>query len=165
MDLLTGEREIWRGNPSWKALLLYYLKGTLLSLIPVAIWFAWNTVSDPPTTILAAITVLALIATFVGGWIKRATTRYRVTDRRINVRTGLLSRKDASTHLDRVQNVNVTQTVFQRLLGVGNIDWDTAGSDTGDADFTFYGVDDPSALMHVVDEALHASTAPRTGGL
>src|SRR5690242_11554176 len=109
MDLLSGEREIWRGNPSWKALLLYYVKGTLLSLIPVAVWFAWDAVASPSnatTTILGAITVLGLIATFVGGWIKRATTRYRVTDRRINVRTGLLSRKDASTHLDRVQNVN-----------------------------------------------------------
>jgi uncharacterized membrane protein YdbT with pleckstrin-like domain len=165
MDLLTGERLIWHGHPSWKALLLYFVKWTLISLIPIAIWFAWREVAGAPTTILFGITVLALIATFVGGWIKRATTRYRVTDRRINVRTGLLSRKDASTHLDRVQNVNVTQTIFQRLLGVGNIDWDTAGSDTGDADFTFYGVDDPSALMHVVDEALHASTAPRTGGL
>ena len=165
MDLLTGERLIWHGHPSWKALLLYFVKWTVISLIPIAIWFAWGAVASAPTTILFGITVLGLIVTFIGGWIKRATTRYRVTDRRINVRTGLLSRKDASTHLDHVQNVNVTQTIFQRLLGVGNIDWDTAGSDTGDADFTFYGVDDPSALMHVVDEALHASTAPRTGGL
>ncbi len=35
-------------------------------------------------TILVTLTVLALVATFVVGWIKRATTRYRVTDRRIN---------------------------------------------------------------------------------
>ena len=64
-----------------------------------------------------------------------------------------------------MQNVNINQTAFQRLLGVGNIDWDTAGTDSGDADFTFYGIDDPSGLMHVVDTALHASSGPRTGGI
>jgi uncharacterized membrane protein YdbT with pleckstrin-like domain len=169
MDLLDGERVLWHGNPSWKSLLLFYVKWTIISLIPLALWYLWDaTADDAPSAILVTLTVLALVATFVGGWIKRATTRYRVTDKRINVRTGLIARHDASTHLDRVQNVNINQTAFQRLLGVGNIDWDTAGTDSGDADFTFYGVDDPSGLMHVVDTALHASSStgmPRTGGI
>jgi uncharacterized membrane protein YdbT with pleckstrin-like domain len=168
MDLLDGEHVLWQGNPSWKSLLLFYVKWTIISLIPLALWYLWDaTAGDAPSAILVTLTVLALVATFIGGWIKRATTRYRVTDRRINVRTGLVARHDASTHLDRVQNVNINQTAFQRLLGVGNIDWDTAGTDSGDADFTFYGVDDPSGLMHVVDTALHASpgTGQRTGGI
>jgi uncharacterized membrane protein YdbT with pleckstrin-like domain len=166
MDLLEGERVLWQGNPSWKALLLFYVKWTIVSLIPLAIWYLWDaTAGDSPGTILVGLTLLGLLATWVGGWIKRATTRYRVTDRRINVRTGLVSRHDASTHLDRVQNVNINQSAFQRLLGVGNIDWDTAGTDSGDADFTFYGVDDPSGLMHIVDTALHASSGQRTGGI
>jgi uncharacterized membrane protein YdbT with pleckstrin-like domain len=166
MDLLEGERVLWQGNPSWKSLLLFYVKWTLISLIPLVLWYAWDaTAGDAPSSILITLTVLALVATFLGGWIKRATTRYRVTDRRINVRTGLVSRHDASTHLDRVQNVNINQTAFQRLLGVGNIDWDTAGTDSGDADFTFYGIDDPSGLMHIVDSALHASSAQRSGGI
>jgi uncharacterized membrane protein YdbT with pleckstrin-like domain len=139
------------------------------SLIPLALWYLWDaTAGDAPSAILVTLTLLALVATFVGGWIKRATTRYRVTDKRINVRTGLIARHDASTHLDRVQNVNIDQTAFQRLLGVGNIDWDTAGTDSGDADFTFYGIDDPSGLMHVVDTALHTSSSSdtsRTGGI
>ena len=58
---------------------------------------------------------------------------------------------DAATQLSRVQNVNVTQTIMQRLLGIGDVDWDTAGTDASDADFTFRGVDDPSALVHAAD--------------
>jgi putative membrane protein len=114
--------------------------------------------SDPPSsTIFFALTGLGLLLTYAIGWIKRSTTRYMITDRRIQIRTGLISRNDSSTQLDRVQNVNVSQSVFQRLLGIGNIDWDTAGTDASDSDFTFYGIDDPGSLRQRVDQALNAS--------
>jgi len=156
---MTGEEVIWRGTPSWKSWLLYYVKWTVISLLPAGLWVILNsTMSDPPSgTIFFAVTALALVLTYAIGWIKRSTTRYLITDRRIEIRTGFLSRNDSSTQLDRVQNVNVTQSVFQRLLGIGNVDWDTAGTDAGDSDFTFYGIDDPGSLRERVDHALHAS--------
>ena len=161
MDALAGEQVVWQGNPSWKAMLLYYVKWTVVSLIPVAVWIILNQfMSDPPSVLwFLIVTVLALVLTYVVGWVKRATTRYRVTDHRIQIRTGLLSRSDSSANLARVQNVNVHQTVFQRMLGIGDVDWDTAGTDSGDADFTFYGVDDPSRLVNLVDGALHDQAA------
>jgi uncharacterized membrane protein YdbT with pleckstrin-like domain len=156
---MTDETVIWRGSPSWKSLLLFHVKWTVISLLPAALWVILNsTMSSPPSAaIFFGISAVALVLTYVVGWIKRATTRYLVTDRRIHIRTGLLSRNDSSTHLDRVQNVNVTQSVFQRLLGIGNVDWDTAGTDATDADFTFYGIDDPGGLRHRVDQALSAA--------
>jgi len=156
---MTGEEVIWSGSPSWKSLLIYHVKWTIVSLLPAGLWVVLNaTMSDPPdATIFFAVSAVALILTFVIGWIKRATTRYMITDRRIQIRTGLISRNDSSTHLDRVQNVNVSQSVFQRLLGIGNVDWDTAGTDAGDSDFTFYGIDDPGSLRQRVDQALHES--------
>ena len=161
MDLLEGERVLWHGNPSWKSLLLFYVKWTLISLIPLVIWYLWDaSAGDAPSSILITLTVLALVATFVGGWIKRATTRYRVTDRRIQIRTGLVSRNESSANLSRVQNVNVAQSAFQRMLGIGDVDWDTAGSGVGEADFTFRGVEDPSRLVHLVDSSLEQVDDP-----
>ena len=167
MELLPDERVLWSGNPSWKALLLFYIKWTLISLLPVVAWLGLDSIMDDPpsATWFVLVTLLGLLAVFVGGWIKRATTRYRVTDRRIQIRTGLLSRSDSSTNLTRVQNVNVNQTAFQRLLGVGNVDWDSAGTEVGDADFTVYGVDDPSSLVRTVDVALHAGDPSPPPGL
>src|SRR5437764_3257032 len=161
MDALAGEQVVWQGNPSWKALLIYYVKWTVVSLIPVAVWIILNQfMSDPPSVLwFLVVTIAGLVATYVIGWIKRVTTRYRVTDRRIQIRRGLLSRSDSSANLARVQNVNIHQSVFQRMLGIGDVDWDTAGSDVGDADFTFYGVDDPPRLVNLVDGALHEQGA------
>jgi hypothetical protein len=50
MQTLSGERVIWQGSPSWKALLLYYIKWTLVSLVPVAVWVVLDQVmGDPPS--------------------------------------------------------------------------------------------------------------------
>src|SRR6188472_542975 len=149
---MDGEITVWQGHPSWKAMLLFYMKWTLISLLPVAVWVGMNAAgSGVWTTYFVLATAIGLVLTFVGGWIKRRTTRYLVTDRRIHIRTGLVSRHERTTHVDRVQNVNLKQSILQRILGIGDVDWDTAGTDAADADFTFRGVDDPSGLVHAAD--------------
>jgi putative membrane protein len=158
-----GETTVWQGNPSWKSMLLFYVKWTLVLLIPVAVWVGLNAGgSDISATWFAVATAIGLVLTYVIGWIKRQTTRYLVTDRRIHIRTGLMSRNERTTHVDRVQNVNLRQTIFQRMLGIGDVDWDTAGTDAADADFTFRGVDDPSGLVHAADRYYGAASVPET---
>jgi uncharacterized membrane protein YdbT with pleckstrin-like domain len=158
MDVMQGESVVWKGNPSWKGLLLYYIKWTVISLVPAALWVLLDrTMDSPPSaTIFIAVTLLGLLLTFSVGWIKRTTTRYTVTDQRIHIRTGIVSRQEHSTQLARVQNVNISQSIFQRMLGIGDVDWDTAGTETSGADFRLHSVDDPSSIVRVVDQALHS---------
>jgi uncharacterized membrane protein YdbT with pleckstrin-like domain len=147
-----GETTLWQGNPSWKAMLLFYIKWTLISLLPIGLWVVLNIAGQSVTpTWLSAATVLLLVATYVIGWVLRRTTRYLVTDRRIQIRVGIASRRERTTHIDRVQNVNLTQSLAQRILGIGDVDWDTAGTDAPESDFTFRGIDDPSALVRIAD--------------
>ncbi|MGH3138932.1 MAG: PH domain-containing protein [Gaiellales bacterium] len=149
---VEGEITIWQGNPSWKSMLLFYVKWTLISLVAVGIWAALTAGGqDVGPTWFTVATAIGLVLTYIVGWIRRRSTRYLVTDRRIHIRTGLMSRHERTTHVDRVQNVNLRQSIPQRLLGIGDVDWDTAGTDAADADFTFRGVDDPSALVHAAD--------------
>jgi uncharacterized membrane protein YdbT with pleckstrin-like domain len=112
--------------------------------------------SPPSATIFIAVTVLGLVMTYAIGWIKRTTTRYTITDQRIHIRTGIVSRQEHSTQLARVQNVNISQSIFQRMLGIGDVDWDTAGTEESGADFRLRSVDDPSSIVRVVDQALHS---------
>jgi uncharacterized membrane protein YdbT with pleckstrin-like domain len=142
-----GEHVIWKGNPSWRSMLLFHVKWTVLSLIPAIA----GILLDKQVVLLSLITLAGLIVTLLVGWIKRSTTRYLLTDRRIHTRSGLVSRTEHSTHVDRIQNVSVRQSIFQRMLGIGDVDWDTAGTDEAEADFTFRGVDDPSQLVRLAD--------------
>jgi uncharacterized membrane protein YdbT with pleckstrin-like domain len=160
MDVLQGEELIWTGHPSWRMLMIYYVKYTIVSLIPAAIWVLLNAAGiDLSSAIFFGVTVVALICTYVIGWLRLRTTTYNLTSTRIHVRTGIVSRQEHSAQLTRVQNVNVSQTMFQRLLGIGDVDWDTAGTEEASSEFRFRGVDDPSRLSRIVDEKLHEAEA------
>jgi putative membrane protein len=57
------------------------------------------------------------------------TTRYRVTDDRVEVRTGLLRRRVLAVSRDRVRTVDVTARAMHRLLGLTRVDVGTGRSD------------------------------------
>ena len=119
MSGYEGETTLWQGHPSWKAMLLFYIKWTLVALIPIAVWVVLDvTGRSVPATWFAVATIVLLVLTYAIGWIRRITTRYLVTDRRIQIRTGIASRRERTTHIDRVQNVNLNQSIAQRILGL-----------------------------------------------
>jgi uncharacterized membrane protein YdbT with pleckstrin-like domain len=96
----------------------------------------------------------------VFGLIKRTATIYLVSDQRLYIRRGLLSKRVQQTRIDRVQNVNTEQSLRERVLRVGTVDFDTAGTD--DSEFRFVGIADPGEVVDAVDRAQReAAPAPR----
>ena len=148
MDLHSGERIIYQGHPSWRAILGFYLVGFLIAAgIGLVVALA-----DSTATGIVVFAVIAGITVLVG-LIKRIATVYTITDRRLNIKRGIVARKVQETRLQRVQNVNYTQSVFERVLQIGSVDFDTAGTD--DSDFVFAGVSQPEQVVHRVDAATH----------
>ncbi len=105
---------------------------------------------------VGAFLVVFAISVLVGS-IRRFGVLYTITDRRLHIRRGLLSRNEQHTSIDRIQNVNTTQTLFERILRIGTIDFDTAGTD--DAEFQFAGVASPRHVVAAVDRAQQAAIA------
>jgi len=60
--------------------------------------------------------VLALAA-----WLKRFGTEVAVTDRRVIYKTGLIQRHTVEINLDKVESVDVDQSVMGRLFGYGTV--------------------------------------------
>ena len=79
------------------------------------------------------------------GFVRRVSTRYTITNQRLRIERGLLSKHVQQTRIERVQNVNTNQTFVSRILRVGTVDFDTAGTD--DSDFTFTGVGNPHEVV------------------
>src|SRR5712671_6752859 len=67
--------------------------------------------------------VFALVALFTGlrAFIRRATTELAVTDHRVIYKTGLLARHTIEMNRDKVESVDVDQTVLGRIFGYGTI--------------------------------------------
>lgn len=159
MDLHPDEQVIFQGHPSWRSTLGFYIKGVVLAVIAGAIAAGVTRVADDEvSTGTVSAVVLAIVAlTILVGFVKRVTTTYSITNQRLRIQKGLISRSLQQTRIDRVQNVNTDQRLRDRILRVGTVDFDTAGTD--DSDFTFSGVSSPSRVVEAVDRAQHEATA------
>ena len=158
MDLMEGEALIWQGRPSWRAMMSYWSSILVLAIVVIVI----GVLSDQTTWFgLAAAIILAV--GLAKGWLERVGTLYTVTDRRIVIRHGILSRKERAAHIDRVQNVNLSQSFLDRIFGVGTLDFDTAG--TEDSDFKFRGIADPHELRTRIDTEYVRRTREMPSGM
>jgi len=157
LNLSAGEQVIFQGHPSWRAILGFYLKGIVVAAVIGVIARLFDVSSAVVVIIVAAIIGLTVLI----GFIKRWATTYTITDRRLNIKRGIVSREIQETRLERVQNVNYSQSVYQRLMQIGDVDFDTAATD--DYNFVFAGVADPGDVVHQVDQATGASAAGTHG--
>jgi uncharacterized membrane protein YdbT with pleckstrin-like domain len=157
LNLSPGEQVIFQGHPSWRAILGFYLKGIVIAAV---IGFIVKLIGAGSATVFLVVLVLIALAVLVG-FVKRVATTYTITNRRLNIKRGIVSREIQETRLERVQNVNYRQTVYQRLMQIGDVDFDTAATD--DYNFVFVGVADPAGVVHSVDQATGTNAAGTHG--
>lgn len=155
LELHADEQVIFDGHPSWRGTLSFYARGLLLALVGGGIAALVTVIGSgfSATTAIAVFAVL-LVLVILAGFLYRMTTTYTITSQRLTIRRGVLARHVQETRVERVQNVNTNQSLIDRLLRVGAVDFDTAGSD--DSDFTFRGVANPARVVAAVDEAHRA---------
>ena len=155
VDLHPGEQVVFEGHPSWRALLSYYISavgGAVVIAVIVAL------VSDVGLAIIVGVVLIGLALLY--GFVKRMATVYMVSTQRLYIRRGILSKRVQQTRIDRVQNVNTDQSVLERMLRVGKVDFDTAGTD--DSDFVFRGISRPDSVIAAVDRAQRDAAAAAT---
>jgi uncharacterized membrane protein YdbT with pleckstrin-like domain len=156
IDLHDGEQIIFEGHPSWRGILSFYLQGLLGIAVLAGVVALVTAIGDEiKWELVAAVVVVGGALLILVGFIRRVATVYTITNQRLRIKRGILSKRIQQTRIDRVQNVNTEQSVIDRLLRVGTVDFDTAGTD--DSDFTFAGVSSPSRVVEAVDRAQHSA--------
>lgn len=155
---------IFEGHPSWRSILDFYAKGIALTAIVALIVALISSVTGDQVNrgLITIIAIVGVAATVLIGFIKRVATSYTITNRRLHIKRGIVSRTIQETRLERVQNVNTSQSVIQRMLQIGDVDFDTAAGD--DYNFIFGGVSDPSEVVESVDEATRALASTQGHG-
>jgi len=152
VNLGPGEQIVFEGHPSWRAILGFYLKGIVAIAIVAAIV---SLLLDGSTGLVTLIVLGGAAFVVLFGFLKRWATRYTITTRRLNVSHGIISRDVQETKIERVQDVNYRQTVYQRIMQIGDVDFDTAAQDSS-ADFVFAGVANPEQVV----DRVHRATEP-----
>src|SRR3954447_9865268 len=145
MDLHPGEHVIYEGHPSWRSIFSFYLVGLVVVAAAVAIGVVADKGAVGAATGGAILLVLLLV-----GWLRRITTRYLITNRRLQIRRGLIAKHVEETRVERVVDVTVHQGVFDRILQIGAVDFDNASAQQGDL-FRFAGVAQPERVVRAID--------------
>lgn len=155
---------IFEGHPSWRSVIAYYAKGVLFAaLVGAAVALVSRIAEDEVKLSWVLVAVAAMLAVvIVVGWIKRLATTYTITNRRLHIQRGIIARRTQEAQLSRVQNVNTQQSVVERLLRVGTVDFDTASAD--DTSLLFEGVASPTHVVHAVDRAQREAAAEDDSG-
>lgn len=154
MDPEHTEDVLFHGHPSLRSMLDLHLKGLLAAVaagVIVGLISAAIKSSVQVAWVVAAVLVVLAITALLA-FIRRMSTTYTITSHRLTIRLGILSRQLHETRLDRVQNVGTNQSLLDRMLGIGTVDFDTAGG--AGFDFAFRGIADPESIVQTVNLAL-----------
>ena len=120
--LQPGEKVLYSTNAHWiffgPAILLWILAAVffvLSGMVPTGsplIVVCWA---------LAAIVALVALYKTVTAWFHRWTTETDVTNLRVVHKTGFIKRRTFEMSLDKVESVDVDQTILGRILNYGNV--------------------------------------------
>lgn len=116
------EEIYYEGPPSLRgelgSLLLAGLIAAVLIAIPIVIWILKGAVL--PIWAGLVMFAIAILVVAVPILITR-TTRYRISNYRIDYERGVLSKRIDTLELWHVEDIQLTQSLLQRILGVGTI--------------------------------------------
>lgn len=115
--LEPGERLIHMSKLHW----ISYIPDMAIVLVAIALFVV--AMVRPHLLWLSLSGVCAAIGFFMlfVAWFKRRTTEIDVTDHRIVYKRGFIWRHTVEMHMEKVESIDVDQTILGRLLDYGNI--------------------------------------------
>jgi uncharacterized membrane protein YdbT with pleckstrin-like domain len=117
--LQDGEDVRYEAHLAW----IIFVPGALLLVLAIVLAIAASGMSDWQLLIyaLAALCGLAALLQLFSAWLRRWTTEIAVTDRRIIFKRGLIRRYTIEMHTDKVESVDVDQSILGRIFDYGDI--------------------------------------------
>jgi uncharacterized membrane protein YdbT with pleckstrin-like domain len=98
---------------------------------------------SPPGGLVVLVCGVLMLA---GAWVRQWASEFAVTNKRVIVKVGFISRRTIEINMSKVESVEVNQDIFGRLLNYGTI----AVIGTGGTKEPFDLIDDPLAFRRAV---------------
>ncbi|KJC60263.1 membrane protein [Bradyrhizobium sp. LTSPM299] len=119
--LQPGEKVLYSTNAHW----VFYWPAIVAWIVAVALLIASRMVTVDSLTLacLASAAVVAIAALYwsATAWFHRWTTETDVTNLRVVHKTGFIKRRTFEMSLDKVESVDVNQSILGRLLNYGDV--------------------------------------------
>ena len=148
-DPSAGETILREARLSWWALWPRVVLG-ILGLLFVA----WGLLRrDETGYAVAGFGALAFVWFVGGALLRRSAMSLKLTDRYVVLQRGLVSRHTSTVMLNRVESLDVDQSLWQRMTGCGTL----TIRGTGSEDLRLPGITDPVGFQTAARQAIHAA--------
>jgi uncharacterized membrane protein YdbT with pleckstrin-like domain len=112
-------------RPHW----WYFARTAAALAVSVALLVAGLSQDWPDAVQIAfAALTLASLLWFVGRYLKWMTTNFAVTSTRVIFRQGIFAKNGIEIPLDRVNTIFFDQSIFERIIGAGDLTIESAGT-------------------------------------
>jgi uncharacterized membrane protein YdbT with pleckstrin-like domain len=119
--LQPGEKVLYSTNAHW----IFYLPAIAAWIVAILLFgLSRQTTTEGIVLVwLASAAVVAIIALYwtLKAWFHRWTTETDVTNLRIVHKTGFIKRRTFEMSLDKVESVDVNQSILGRILNYGDV--------------------------------------------
>lgn len=112
--LQPGEQVRYRASLHW----ILYWPGALLWVLAAVLYMA---TSNGFVRFVAFLLFAGGLILLAREWFVWWTTEIAVTNRRVIYKIGLISRKTTEMHMDKVESVDIEQSIPGRILDYGNV--------------------------------------------
>jgi uncharacterized membrane protein YdbT with pleckstrin-like domain len=160
--LNEGEQVVLDLRPHW-----WFMSGPTAALVGSIVLgiVLWQGDISGTTGDVLAYAVIALILFsllwFAQRYAKWVTTNFVVTSDRLIYRVGVVAKKGIEIPLERVNTVFFNQSVFERMIGAGDLSIESGG-ETGKQNFT--DIRKPSLVQHEIYRQMEANNARMYSG-
>jgi uncharacterized membrane protein YdbT with pleckstrin-like domain len=122
-----GENVVLDLKPHWFFFWKHILVGTALLIV----FLLWVGPADSSSWLgwPLALALLVWAAFVVEKYLVWTYTHFVLTDRRVISRSGIVSKRGTEIPLDRINNIDFHQRIWERVIGAGDLDIESAGKD------------------------------------
>jgi len=117
----------------------------------------WILINPQYKILYAGISFLVGITFLLSPYVQYVTSEYAVTNKRVIVKLGLISRRTLETLLPKIEAVSVDQTIMGRMFNYGSI----IIIGTGGTRESFMNIADPLGFRRAVQEQTDALDNPK----
>jgi uncharacterized membrane protein YdbT with pleckstrin-like domain len=120
-NLIPGERVLYQTGLHWAVLVVPFTIGTVIGLIGIVMLVSALAVKGGDLLTEALFFVLFATACFGLAVLSKKAVEMAVTNKRILIKKGLLSRRTFELLLGKVESIGVEEGILGRILGYGTV--------------------------------------------
>jgi len=128
-----------RMRPAWRSFLTWWILSVAVAALAVFLSVRYTA---PWWTVAVALIPVVVIM------LKRCSTEFIVKHDEVTMEKGLFAKNSVEIGMPQIRTIEVRQTVFQRMLGIGDIMIASSGTDT--YEIIVSGIEQPKELRDVI---------------